>query len=256
MGAPLWAALGLLVGGIVSFLASRLPAPSLGRPLRLGGPLRCHAGGEPLAPLDLIPVVGWLLQRGRCRHCGRPIDARFPLTEALCALTFGLLWWRFGPSIELLVGSLYAASLWLIFIVDWRHHLILNRVSYPSILLALALAFVYPRTSPLASLVGLLFCGGLFVAFYVLGRLLYRGRVPLGLGDVKLAALIGAMLGVGPGVMALALGIAAGAVQAVVLLALGYRKRSYMPYGTALVVGAVIALLYGLELWEWYLFGR
>src|SRR5262245_46325751 len=120
MPSLLWAALGLAVGGLLSLLASRLPVDA---PLTRWPP-RSHAGGERLGLLAALPVAGWLAQRGRCRHCGGRLDPRYPVTEALCALTFGLLWWRFGASPETLIGSLYAAVLWLIFLIDWQHHLI------------------------------------------------------------------------------------------------------------------------------------
>lgn len=253
LAALLWGAVGLLVGGVLSVLASRLP----GRLPLLGWPPRCHANREPLEPRDVLPVVGWLAQGGVCRHCGGRLDFRYPLMEALCGLTFGLLWWRFGPGAEALIGSLYAAVLWLIFTVDWQHHLILNKVTYPAIPGALLLSFIYPRTNPTASLIGLLVCGGVFGVLYALGMLIYRGRPPLGLGDVKLAALIGAMLGVAGGPVALALGIAAGGLQAIGALLLGYkRRRTFMPYGTALVAGTIVALFYGHELLALYLFGR
>lgn len=251
LGASLWALVGLAVGYLVSVLASRLPDR---RPLTRWPP-RCHAGHEPLSPREWAPLLGYLSQRGRCRHCGAALDARYPAVEALCAVSFGLLWWRFGASLETGIGSLYAAVLWLVFLIDWQHHLILNRVTYPSALVALALAFVYPRTDPLASLLGALVCGGAFLGLYLFGRLLYRGRVPLGLGDVKLAVVLGAMLGLTGGVTALFFGIVAGALQAVVLLLLGFRRRTYMPYGTALVFGAVAALLGGNEAWHWYMGG-
>jgi len=249
MDALLWGLVGWAVGGLVAIVASRLP---YGLPLG-GWPPKCHACQKTLAPLDWLPVVGYLLQRGRCRHCGGALDVRLPLTEALCAATFAALWWRHGFGPLTLIGSLYAAILWLVFLIDWRHHLILNRVTYPTVLLALALSFVFPLTEPLRSLLGAVLCGGVFLGFYWLGRLLYRGRVPLGMGDVKLAVVFGAMLGAQCGFLALVLGIVAGAVQAVALLLLGQRRRTYMPYGTALVAGAVLTLIAGPDIWAWWL---
>src|SRR4051794_15067192 len=106
-----WGLAGLAVGFLLSLLASRLPDR---RPL-LAWPPRCHANREPLALAEYAPIVGFVGQRGRCRHCGAALDGRYPVVEALCALSFGLLWWRFGLSTEVFIGSFYAAILWLIF---------------------------------------------------------------------------------------------------------------------------------------------
>ena len=250
-GLVLWTVLGLLTGSLVSWLAARLP---FDRPL-WRWPAHCHGKGEALALWQLVPVVGYLLQRGRCARCGAAIDARYPITEALCALSFGLIWARFSELASpatLLIGSFYAAVLWLVFLVDWRHHLILNRVTYPLILVALLLGFVYPRSTQPLALAGAVACGALFLGLYTLGRLLYRGRTPLGLGDVKLAILQGAMLGLSAGFVALVLGTLVGAAQALGALLIGRNRRAYMPYGTAMVVAAMIALLLGNEIWIWY----
>ena len=245
----LWTALGLIVGGALNVLISRLPTWGG----RLAAPLCCHACHHPLATRDVLPLAGFTLQRGRCRYCGAPLSWRFPLVEAATALLFALAYLRFGLAPTLPVYSFYLAVLLLVFVIDLRHRLILNIVTYPAAIIALVLAAVTPGLSlPSAAFGGLIY-GGFFALLYLVAALLYRRGDALGMGDVKLAFVIGIMAGLPRGIVALVLGVLLGAVSAVFVLAAGRSAKSAMPYGTALGLGAMVALLYGDLLAVWYI---
>lgn len=244
-----WGGLGLLVGGLLNILISRLPYQ--GGLLSL--PLRCHTCGHPLSVADFFPVLGFALQRGRCRYCGQAISLRFPLVEAATGVLFALAYLRFGFGRDLLVVSLYLAVLVVVFVIDQRHRLILNVVTYPMAAVALALAAIPPGPGPDRALSGALVYGGFFVLLYAVAALLYRRPDALGMGDVKLAVVIGLMTGLPLAVVAMLLGVLLGALAALAVLAGGRSARAAMPYGTALSVGAMLALLYGDAILEWYL---
>jgi leader peptidase (prepilin peptidase)/N-methyltransferase len=246
----LWGLVGTLVGGLLNVLITRLP-------LRGGlwaAPLRCHHCREPLAVWDTLPVLGYLAQRGRCRLCGAPLSPRFLIVELATTLLFGLAFLRFGATSALFIYSFYLTLLVLIFAIDWQHRLILNVVTFPAAALALALSTVAPGTSLLSSLLGAAAYGGSFVLLYLLAVVLYRRGDALGQGDVKLAIVIGLMLGLPRALVALMLGVLLGALAAIAALLAGRGGKEAMPYGTSLSAAAMVAVLYGDLIVNWYLY--
>ena len=246
----LWIGLGLVVGGLLNVLISRLPYRGGPR----AAPLHCHTCGHELAVADALPLLGFFLQRGRCRYCGKPIPWRYPLVELATAALFALAYLRFGLSVELVTSSLFTAILVVIFMIDLRHRLILNTVTYPAAVLGFVLAAITPGMSLLVSASGGLAYGGLFVVLYLLAVLIYRRGDALGMGDVKLAIVIGLMAGLPRAVVAVVLGILLGAVAATAVLITGRKgKQDVMPYGTALSIGGMLAILYGDLIINWYI---
>lgn len=251
----LYVVAGATVGGLLNVGIDRLPT---GRPLATPPP-HCEDCDRPLSIWEMAPILGYLALRGRCRTCGAPIPWRILAVEVGTAALFGVLWRLYGPGWPVLVLSAYTAILIAIFFIDLEHRLVLNRVTYPSV--ALALAFSALRTLPgdpfgLAGAVpGLLACaaGGLagFVVIFIPAWLTKGG---IGVGDVKLGALMGLMLGLPAVIAGLFLGFAAGGLGAIVLLATRTRgRRDAVPYAPFLVVGAWLALLWGNHLMGWYL---
>jgi leader peptidase (prepilin peptidase)/N-methyltransferase len=231
--------LGLAFGSFLTVAIHRVPAgESLLRP---GS--RCPSCGTPLRAADNVPLVSWVALRGRCRACGARISAVYPLTElATAGLFVGVvLWfddlWR-AALVAPFLGLLVAIS-----VIDARHRKIPNRLVYPALLVAAG-----------GIGIGTLAGGGLDVRGAALGFLAYgvgllvvalispRG---MGMGDVKLAALIGLVLGAVGGLpsvaVAAALGILLGGVGAIVALALGAGRKARIPFGPFLAAGAAIA---------------
>jgi leader peptidase (prepilin peptidase)/N-methyltransferase len=245
----LWGLLGLVVGAILNIVISRLP--------RRGGsfaaPLHCHECGRPLAIVDVLPLAGYLAQHGHCRYCGAVLSLRFPLVEMATALMYALAFWRFGFGVTLLTNSLYLAVLVVVFAIDWRHRLILNVVTYPIAGACLLLSLVTPGTSLQSSLLGAAVYGGTFVLFYLLAVAIYRRGDALGLGDVKLAVVLGLMLGLPRAIVAMCLGVLLGALAAAWALFAGRSGKEAIPYGTSLSAAGMFALLYGDILVAWYL---
>ncbi|MFN3336196.1 MAG: prepilin peptidase [Thermomicrobium sp.] len=228
---PIAAGVGFALGGLIELTALRLPSgePLLGRPT-------CPACGAPASHWN------WLFPR-RCPACHFFPRSQLML-QLLTATTLAATWFRFlSVPLDAFRVSLFTLFLWLIARIDWAHHLIYLVTVVPTLLLATVLALLASPRALLLSLAGSAAATLLFLLFYGLGRLLYR-RPALGSGDILLAALIGAMLGINRFLPTLLLGMTAAAVAALWLLA--YRSASrltYLPYGSFLAAGAVTGLL-------------
>lgn len=241
---------GLVFGSFLTVAIARIPAgESVVRPRS-----KCPSCGTPIRSADNIPVVSWLLLRGRCRACGARISPIYPLTELACvglfvaaALTFEDRW------IAALLAP-FLALLAAITVIDVRHRIIPNRLVYP----AVVVAAVYVVVARLAgSSVDLADSGIGFLA-YGGGLLLIAFLAPrgMGMGDVKLAALVGLVIGV-LGIryvgVAAGMGILIGGVAAIVALLLGASRKSGLPYGPSIAVGAVVAAFAGDPIADAYL---
>lgn len=240
-------ALGLLLGSFANVVIMRVPeSGSVVSP-----PSACPGCRARISARDNVPVVSWLLLRGRCRHCQEAISVRYPLVEAAMAAVFAAVAWRVGLDWALPAFLLFAWMLVVVAVIDARTRRIPNRLTYP-LTPALLVLFVLAGLlagSPQTALRALL--GGLaaFGALLALALISPRG---MGMGDVKLGASIGIALGyVGWGhvVLGLATGFFLGGVIAVALIVLRVRgRRDHIPFGPYLAAGALATLLTGSEI--------
>jgi len=240
---------GLGVGSFMTVAVHRLPrGESVVRPRS-----KCPACGAEIGARDNMPVLSWLLLRGRCRRCGARISVEYPLVELATAGLVVLAAIRYpNPWQAVLVGGLLALMPGIA-LIDLRHRIIPNRLMYPSLILfpvIIVLArLIGEAADPVRAGLGLLLFGGiLFVVAAVSGG--------MGLGDVKLAALIGLVLGsLGLRFVGVAAGaaIALGGVGGLIALLMGRGRKSKIPFGPYLAAGAVIAGLWGEEIAAWYI---
>jgi len=232
MWSILYGFVGLLAGMLVNLGADLLPGRE---PLRKA--FVCPDCGAYRPQLRWPTWVSFLRSR-RCGRCGAPLSWRALVVEMMMAGLFAYAWVRFGPSLRLGLVSLYMVIFALIFVIDLEHRLVLNRVVSGGAALALAGSLLWGRP-PLAQAL----LGG--VSGFVLFLLIALARPGgMGMGDVKLAGLIGLVVGF-PGVfVALFIGIVVGGIGALVLLlSRRARRSSYLPYAPFLVTGALVALL-------------
>jgi leader peptidase (prepilin peptidase)/N-methyltransferase len=254
--------LGMAVGSFLNVCADRLPAKqSLVRP-----PSHCPACSRRLAARDLVPVFSYLWLRGRCRYCKAHIPARVLWVEIATAALFALAYGQYGFSVELPIALLYIALFTLVFVIDLEHGLILNRIIYPALLAALVIAVFVPPSQlahisggvaylmdslPRLGIVQAAIGGGIGFVLFFLIVIVSRGG--MGFGDVKLAALIGLVTGY-LAVEALLMGMILGGLVAVILLGFKIKKRKEaMPFGPFLAVAAVVTMLWGNEILNWYM---
>jgi leader peptidase (prepilin peptidase)/N-methyltransferase len=244
---------GAVLGSFANVLIYRLP-----RDESIVSPgSRCPQCGTPILPLDNIPILSYFLLLGRCRHCGARISARYPLVEVLMAGLFVAVRLRFPYAVGshpvpwvLISALLFTFLLVVITFIDLDRQLILNRLSLPGAAAGLALAAAQGRLpgAVLAAFVD----AGVILLIVVASEWILK-RQGMGMGDVKLAGMIGAFLGWPVGPVALYLGFLAGGLVAVTLLLLRVRgRKDPIPFGPALAVGALLALFWGDTIWRWY----
>ncbi|MDQ2632056.1 MAG: prepilin peptidase [Actinomycetota bacterium] len=236
---------GLLAGSFITVVAHRVPQ---GESI-VGPRSRCPACGAQIAAYDNVPVVSWLLLRGRARCCGAKISVRYPLTElalaALYALTVAVLW---GDPGEVALGLIFVTMLLAVTLTDLERRVIPNKILAVAALLGVAVVAVFDAGSLPERAAAAAGAGGLFF----LAALAYpRG---MGLGDVKLAATMGLFLGrdVAPAIL---VGLLAGSIVGLALIARhgAAARKQAIPFGPFLALGGLVGLLAGEQLIAWYL---
>jgi leader peptidase (prepilin peptidase)/N-methyltransferase len=242
------AAFGACIGSFLNVCIYRLPlGKSIVRP-----PSACPHCGRPLAWFENIPIVAFVALRGRCRSCGAPISIRYPMIEALTAAMFALAWWYFGPGPLLVSRLVFGCALIALFAIDLEHHLLPNAITLPGIAVGLAFSF-FTEPGWLASLIGIILGGGVL---WVIAEAYFRLRHEegLGMGDVKMLAMIGAFLGWKLTLVSLMLASLSGSIIGVYLMATRRGGLKYaLPFGTFLALGAAAAAIVGQQLLDWYL---
>jgi len=236
---------GLMLGSFVTVVGYRVP-----RGESIVGPRsRCTTCGASIAAYDNVPVVSWVVLRGRSRCCGDRISARYPLTElslgALWAATVAVLW---GDPTEIVLGLVFVTTLLAVTLTDLERRVIPNRILLVAALVGVTVVAVGDPASLPERALAALAAGG---AFFLAALAYPRG---MGLGDVKLAALMGLYLGrdVAPAILvALLVGSAVG-LFLIAREGPSARKRA-IPFGPFLAFGGVVGLLAGDQLIDWYL---
>jgi len=235
---------GLVIGSFLNVVIGRLPA---GRSIVHPGSA-CPQCGAAIRWYDNVPVFSWLRLRARCRSCGGAISWRYPAVELVTAILFALAAYRFGPTLDLGPALILLAALVAITGIDVDHQIIPDVITIPGVIAGAALSIAIHPTRWLDTLLGIVLGGGLFFLI-----ILVSGG-GMGGGDMKLGAMMGAFLGWKLVLLAILLGVFAGGAVAVVLLVTGSRgRKDPVPFGPFLALGAVLSLLWGNGLLEWYL---
>jgi leader peptidase (prepilin peptidase) / N-methyltransferase len=253
----LFALIGLVVGSFLNVCIDRLPRnESIVKP-----PSHCEVCGHRLAVRDLIPIISYLRLRGRCRYCGTAVPRKLLWVELATGLIFAFLcWWCvvFNPELGMgafAVLAFYACLFIVIFIIDLEHGLILNKVVYPGMVVALLLAiYPWPWLTPVITpgIASAALGGAIGFALFLLIAIVSRGG--MGWGDVKLVGLIGLTTGFPLVIISIVLGAILGAVVAVALVIAKKRRfKETLPFGPFLALAAMLTLLWGSNILSWYL---
>ena len=235
--------LGLVVGSFLNVVIHRVPL----RRSVVWPASRCPACGEPIRPQDNVPVLSYLLLRGRCRSCKARISARYPLVEALTGVLFAAAAYAFGPSVGLLSALVLISVLVALAGIDFEHRLLPNVIVGPAAVVGFALSFLESPERWWVYLISALAVAGGLLAL----ALVYPGG--MGMGDVKMGGMLGAFLG--PyAALAVFLGALAGAITGGLLIATGrIPRRHALPFGVFMALGGIVALFVGPQLWGLYL---
>jgi len=258
---------GLLIGSFLNVCIVRLPhGQSIVTP-----PSHCPRCKKPIKFYDNIPVISYLLLRGKCRTCGLPISWRYPLVELLNALVYLWVFRELGLNGEAIIIMALCSSLIVITFIDLDYQIIPDSITLPGMVLGLVVApfFMSPMGDPLPfqflpqagpyatgllnSCIGLIAGGApLFLLGWIWEKL--RHVEAMGGGDVKLMGMFGSFLGWKSALLIIMLGAVAGSVVGVTLILLRKHKaENVIPFGPFLAVGAVLTMLYGTDIVSWYL---
>jgi leader peptidase (prepilin peptidase)/N-methyltransferase len=241
------ALVGAVVGSFLNVCIYRLPR---GESI-IGPRSKCATCSRTLEWFENVPLIAYVALRGRCRTCHSRIGRGYPVVEATTAVMFVAAWWYYEPSALLLSRLLFGCALIVLFAIDLEHHVLPNAITLPGILVGLAFSVV---TEPgwLSSAVGVLAGGGIL---YAVAEAYYRLRREegLGMGDVKMLAMIGAFLGWQLALVTLMMASFAGSVVGLLLIAAGRGTMKYaLPFGTFLAAGAAAAVVVGPNILDWY----
>ena len=232
--------LGLIIGSYLNVVVYRLP-----RGLSTVLPRsRCAVCASPIGARNNLPVVSFLLLRSRCRRCKAPISWRYPLLELATTALFVAVYFRFGPTLEAVAALLFGSLMLMLAAIDLEHYLLPDRLTLPGIAVELALQPWLPRGvgGLYDALLGAALRGGLLLAVRAIWSLVRREEA-MGLGDVKMLAMVGAFLGWRGVAVTFVVGVATGAVVGLALVALGRGgPRTHLPFGLFLTLGSLVAL--------------
>ena len=201
-------------------------------------PSHCYNCNTRLKPLDLVPILSWTLLRGKCRYCGQKISPRY------------------GPSIITLYYSLLVSLLVIITFIDLDHYIIPDELIIFGSLGAVIFNILGQGISIKDSLLGGLICGGGMLVLIYLIELIIKKEV-MGGGDIKLFGMVGLFLGIKLGLLTILLSVYVGAIYGVATIIYSKIKKkefnSMIPYGPFISVGALISILYGTNIINWYI---
>jgi leader peptidase (prepilin peptidase)/N-methyltransferase len=239
---------GTIVGSFLNVCIYRLPAhQSVVIPSS-----HCPFCKQPIAFYDNFPILSFIILRGKCRGCKASISYQYPLVEFLAGLLSLILIEKCGLSLNYAVYFIFSAALLAVTFIDLEHKIIPDSISLPGIIFGLLASLFLPDLTFLDSLIGTVAGGGslLLVAG---GYYLFTKNEGMGLGDVKLLAMMGAFLGWKSILFIIMVGSLSGALVGITVMLLKNKDRKYaIPFGPFLSLGALSYLLYGQEIIYWY----
>jgi leader peptidase (prepilin peptidase) / N-methyltransferase len=239
---------GAVIGSFLNVCIYRLPREeSVAWPAS-----HCPTCRKPIAWYDNIPIVSYLVLRGRCRACQSPISIRYPLVETANAIGYVGVFWMFGFTA---IACAYAALVSALVVVtgtDLSHTMIPDAVTLPGIVVGLLCAALILPISVMESLTGILVGGGLLWFLAWISPYVF-GKEGMGGGDIKLMAMVGAFIGWQPVLLAIMIGSFLGSMIGGTLMISGViSRREPIPFGPFLAIGSLLALVFHQPLFEWY----
>ncbi len=251
------AVLGLIIGSFLNVCIYRIPTEQS----IISPPSHCTGCNTRLKALDLIPVFSWVFLRGKCRYCGEKVSARYPIVEGLTSIVFVLSYLRFSISVEFLAAIVLSCLLICEAFVDFDLKIIPNEFIVAGMLSGTAL-FVYNWFYPVSiygdrvwynPIIGIVSGAGTLLLIAIVGSVAYKTDA-MGMGDVKLLAVVGLFLGWRLTLVALLFSVIIAAITSLVLILLKkINSKSEVPFGPFIAIGTFIAMLYGWNIIEIYL---
>lgn len=237
-------AAGLLVGSFSNVLIHRLPrGESVVSP-----PSHCPRCGAPVRPIHNVPVVSWLVLRGKCASCRAPISIRYPAIELVNGILWALVALRAPDWGSLASGCFLVSACVALFAIDAEFQILPDKITLTGIAAGILLSVVSPSRSTVSAVVGAAVgAGGLFLVAFLYERI--AGHEGMGLGDVKMLGMIGAFLGPWGVLVTILLASLSGSLVGILLIVSGAGDRKLrLPFGVFLALGAIAAWFFGVPL--------
>jgi leader peptidase (prepilin peptidase)/N-methyltransferase len=245
LAAVVGALFGAVIGSFLNVCIVRLPAEQS----VVSPPSRCPRCGKPVEWRDNIPVLSWLLLRGKCRGCREPISILYPIIELATALLWAGMAWHYGLSLDALRGALFGTLLLGIALTDAREYIIPNEFTYGGLAIGLILSAAGGLDSVVAALIGAVVGFAILWLVGVAGRWAFKEEA-MGGGDIKMMAMVGTFVGWQGVLLTIFLGALAGTAIFLPLTLIGRKKL--VPFGVFLAIGAAVTYVIGPSIIEWY----
>ncbi len=243
--------LGIIIGSFLTVCIHRVPN---GRSI-VAPRSACPQCGAQIGWYDNIPLLSFLWLKGRCRVCKDSIPVRYPVIELVNGLGYLLVVWRFGFAWDTVVYAGLFSVFWVVTWIDWDHKIIPDVITLPGIVFGFLCGALILTTGWVNSLLGILVGGGFLLGLAWISPYVF-GKEGMGGGDIKFLAMIGAFLGWQQAILTLMVASVVGAVIGIGLLAAKVLKKGqYIPFGPYLALGALIAMIWGIDIWNWYFRG-
>jgi len=241
--------LGLIVGSFSNVCIYRIPKnESIIFPAS-----HCPKCLKTIKPIDNIPLLSYILLKGRCRHCKSKISIQYPIVELLTGLIYLIIYLIYGFTIQSLIYIILSSALIIIAFIDLNEQIIPDVISLPGIAIGFILSFFVTYISFVDSILGIAVGGGIILIIGLGGSVIFK-KEAMGGGDIKLVAMIGAFLGYRYIIISLFLGFFLGALTGIILIMAKIKSREdVVPFGPFIVLGSFITLLGGEQIISWYL---
>jgi len=241
--------LGLIVGSFSNVCIYRIPRnESIIFPAS-----HCPKCRSNISLKDNIPLISYILLKGRCRNCKSKISIRYPVVEFLTGLIYLIIYLIYGLSIQSLIYIILSSALVIIAFIDLNEQIVPDVISLPGIVIGFIISFFVPYISFINSALGVIVGGGIILVIGLAGSVIFK-KEAMGGGDVKLAAMIGAFLGWRYIIISLFLGFFLGALAGIFLILSKIKnKEDVVPFGPFIILGSFITLLWGEKIISWYI---
>ena len=241
--------LGLIVGSFSNVCIYRIPRnESIIYPAS-----HCSKCRTTILAKDNIPLLSYILLKGRCRNCGSRISIQYPGVEFLTGLVYVIIYQIYGLSVQSLIYIILSSALIIIAFIDLNEQVIPEVISLPGIVVGLILSFFVHHISFVNSALGIVIGGGIILVIRLAGSAIFK-KEAMGGGDIKLAAMIGAFLGWRYIIISLFLGFFLGAIAGIFLIMSKIKsKEDVVPFGPFIILGSFITFLWGKNILSWYL---
>ena len=242
--------LGLCFGSFLNVCILRLANEDKKRRSLFHPPSTCPRCGRRIEWRDNIPIVSWLVLRGRCRSCGQPISIQYPVIEGAVAILWIAALLAYGPTVRFFAAALLGTLLLGIAVTDARHYLIPDEYNWTGLLIGLGLSLTAGVPGFVDSVLGAATGFALLYAVGLVGGWVFKEEA-MGGGDVKMMAMVGAFVGWKGVLLTVFTASAFGSLVYVPLLLLHRRKR-HVPFGVFLAMGAAVTFVFGPSIYDWY----